>query len=90
MNQKTKEYIENIREEHESFRMINMGSSMKMCMVAEGTASVYPKLGTTMEWDTAAGHAILKASGKNIFLTDLKTEIRYNKENLQNPHFIAL
>ncbi len=87
MNQKTKEYI---REEHESFRMINMGSSMKMCMVAEGTASVYPKLGTTMEWDTAAGHAILKASGKNIFLTDLKTEIRYNKENLQNPHFIAL
>lgn len=90
MNQKTKEYIENIREEHESFRLINMGSSMKMCMVAEGTASVYPKLGTTMEWDTAAGHAILKASGKNIFITDLKTEIRYNKENLQNPHFIAL
>lgn len=89
-NQKTKEYIENIRKEHESFRQINMGSSLKMCMVTEGTASVYPKLGTTMEWDTAAGHAILKASGKNIFLTDLKTEIRYNKENLQNPHFIAL
>ncbi|MDP2891193.1 MAG: 3'(2'),5'-bisphosphate nucleotidase CysQ, partial [Bacteroidota bacterium] len=90
MNQKTKEYIETIREEHESVRVINMGSSLKMCMVAEGTANIYPKLGTTMEWDTAAGHAILKASGKNIFLTDLKTEIRYNKENLQNPHFIAL
>jgi 3'(2'), 5'-bisphosphate nucleotidase len=90
MNQKTKEYLETIRKEHESFRLINMGSSMKMCMVAEGTASVYPKLGTTMEWDTAAAHAILKASGKNIFLTNLKTEIRYNKENLQNPHFIAL
>lgn len=90
MNQKTKEYIETIREEHESFRLINMGSSMKMCMVAEGTANIYPKLGTTMEWDTAAAHAILKASGKNIYLTDLKTEIRYNKENLQNPHFIAV
>lgn len=90
MNQKTKEYIETIREEHESFQLINMGSSLKMCMVAEGTANIYPKLGTTMEWDTAAAHAILKASRKNIFLTDLKTEIRYNKENLQNPHFIAL
>lgn len=90
MNQKTKEYIETIQEEHESFQLINMGSSLKMCMVAEGTANVYPKLGTTMEWDTAAAHAILKASGKNIFLTDLKTEIRYNKENLQNPHFIAV
>ncbi|MBW8332754.1 MAG: 3'(2'),5'-bisphosphate nucleotidase CysQ [Prolixibacteraceae bacterium] len=90
MNQKTKEYIETIREEHKSFQLINMGSSLKMCMVAEGTANIYPKLGTTMEWDTAAAHAILKASGKNIFLTDLKTEIRYNKENLQNPHFIAV
>jgi len=59
-------------------------------MIAEGTASMYPKLGPTMEWDTAAGHAIVKASGKNIFHTDQKTEIRYNKENLMNPHFIVL
>lgn len=90
MNVKTEDYIENLRKKHKSLRMINMGSSLKMCMVAEGTADIYPKLGTTMEWDTAAAHAILKASGKNIFMTDLKTEIRYNKENLQNPHFIAL
>jgi 3'(2'), 5'-bisphosphate nucleotidase len=59
-------------------------------MVAEGTAHIYPKLGKTMEWDTAAGHAILKAVGRNIFHPDLKTELTYNKEDLQNPHFIAL
>lgn len=90
MNAKTEDYIENLRKEHKFIRIISKGSSLKMCMVAEGSANIYPKLGTTMEWDTAAAHAILKASGKNIFLTDLKTEIRYNKENLQNPHFIAV
>ena len=90
MNHETEEYIKNLRKKHESIRLTNKGSSLKMCMIAEGTASIYPKLGTTMEWDTAAGHAILKAVGKNIFLPDLKTELTYNKENLQNPHFIAI
>jgi len=90
MNQETKEYIENIRQEHKSIRIINKGSSLKICMVAEGTADVYPKIGRTMEWDTAAGHAIVKAAGKNIFLPDLMTELTYNKEDLQNPHFIVL
>jgi len=90
MNHETEEYIKNLRKKHESIRLTNKGSSLKMCMIAEGTASIYPKLGITMEWDTAAGHAILKAAGKNIFLPDLKTELTYNKENLQNPHFIAI
>ena len=90
MNQETNVYIENLRKKHESLRIVNKGSSLKMCMVAEGTASIYPKLGTTMEWDTAAGHAILKASGLIFFQPNLKTELTYNKENLQNPHFIAL
>lgn len=89
MNQETKEYIENLRTEHESICLINKGSSLKICMVAEGTADVYPKIGRTMEWDTAAGHAIVKAAGKNIFLQDLKTELTYNKEDLQNPNFIV-
>lgn len=89
MNLVTEAYIENLRKEHPTINIMSKGSSLKMCMVAEGTASIYPKLGKTMEWDTAAGHAILKAVGKNIFLPDLKTELTYNKENLQNPHFIA-
>jgi 3'(2'), 5'-bisphosphate nucleotidase len=89
MNRETEEYIENLRKEHPTVKIINKGSSLKICMVAEGTAHVYPKLGRTMEWDTAAGHAILKASGKNVYLTDLKTELIYNKEDLKNPDFIA-
>lgn len=89
MNQGTEKYIENLRKENNSVRIVSKGSSLKICMVAEGSANVYPKLGKTMEWDTAAGHAILLASGKNIFYTDLITELTYNKENLQNPDFIA-
>jgi len=90
MNPETEEYIGNLRREHELFQLIRKGSSLKICMVAEGTADVYPKIGKTMEWDTAAGHAIAKAAGKNIFLPDLMTELTYNKEDLQNPHFIVL
>jgi 3'(2'), 5'-bisphosphate nucleotidase len=90
MNAETQKYIDRLASEQPSFEVVAKGSSLKMCMIAEGSASIYPKLGTTMEWDTAAGHAILKASGKNMYHRDLKTELTYNKENLQNPHFIAL
>ncbi|HCY42712.1 MAG TPA: 3'(2'),5'-bisphosphate nucleotidase [Prolixibacteraceae bacterium] len=90
LNAETLAFIEDLKRDHPELEIIRKGSSLKMCMVAEGTASIYPKLGTTMEWDTAAGHAILKASGKNIFNTDLMSELTYNKENLQNPHFIAV
>ena len=90
MNQETAAYIENFKDKHQSIRVINKGSSLKIAMVAEGTVDAYPKIGITMEWDTAAGHAIVKAAGKNIFHTDQKTEIQYNKENLMNPHFIVL
>jgi len=89
MNRATEAFIESLRAERPTIKIVNKGSSLKMCMVAEGSVDIYPKIGTTMEWDTAAGHAILKAAGKNIFLPDLKTELTYNKENLQNPHFIA-
>lgn len=89
MNRETEKYIENLRHKHERINLLCKGSSLKICMVAEGAAHVYPKIGKTMEWDTAAGHAIAKAVGKNIFRTDLKTELTYNKENLQNPNFIV-
>lgn len=90
MNLETEEFVENLRHENGSTLLVRKGSSLKICMVAEGSATIYPKLGKTMEWDTAAGHAILKAAGKNIYHPDLKTELTYNKENLQNPNFIAL
>jgi len=90
LNQETEVYLEELRKKHGLISLINKGSSLKICMIAEGSANIYPKLGRTMEWDTAAGHAIVKASGKNIFLLDMKTELTYNKENLQNPHFVVL
>ena len=90
MNAETEYYIQTLREKHNSVKVIRIGSSLKICRVAEGTAAIYPKLGLTMEWDTAAGHAIVKAAGKNIFMTDLKTELTYNKEDLHNPHFIVI
>ena len=90
MNLETEAYIDELRKKHRSLEIIRMGSSLKICMVAEGTADAYPKIGKTMEWDTAAGHAIAKAAGKNIFLQDLMTELIYNKADLQNPHFIVL
>jgi len=90
MNPETEAFIEELRKKHGSIEIIRMGSSLKICKIAEGNADVYPKIGKTMEWDTAAGHAIAKAAGKNIFLPDLATELTYNKEDLQNPHFIVL
>tara|TARA_B100000959_G_scaffold280688_1_gene342997 strand:- start:1006 stop:1806 length:801 start_codon:yes stop_codon:yes gene_type:complete len=69
--------------------IVNMGSSLKICLVADGSAHVYPRLGPTMEWDSGAGHAVLKFAGG--FLTDTSTgkEMIYNKENLRNPDFIC-
>jgi len=58
-------------------------------MVATGEADIYPRLGPTMEWDTAAAHAVVKASGKNVYRTDTGDELQYNKENLLNPYFVV-
>ena len=81
--------IENLKNLYGSVDIINVGSSIKQCWVAEGRAHEYPRFGTTMEWDTAAGQCILEQSGNK--LTDLETGLpmRYNKENLQNNFFIA-
>lgn len=90
LNAETLAFIENLKIDHPELEIIRKGSSLKLCQLAEGVVDIYPRFGPCMEWDTAAGHAILKAVGKNIFLPDLKTELTYNKENLQNPHFIAI
>lgn len=69
--------------------LINMGSSLKICLVAQGSADVYPRLGPTSEWDTAAAHCILKEAGGNIF-DQAGHELRYNtKQSLLNPSFFA-
>lgn len=89
MNAETQNYIDRLKTEHENLRLTAVGSALKLALIAEGSINIYPKIGKTMEWDTASGHAILKAAGKNIYLHDLKTELVYNKENLANPDFVA-
>jgi 3'(2'), 5'-bisphosphate nucleotidase len=67
---------------------ISMGSSLKFCLVAEGSAHFYPRLGPTMEWDTAAAHAVVDAAGGKV--CDLSgTALRYNKADLHNPEFFV-
>jgi 3'(2'), 5'-bisphosphate nucleotidase len=89
MNQETANYIDQLAMGSAEIEIQQKGSSLKICMVAEGTAVVYPKFGKTMEWDTAAGHAIIKAVGKNIICPETNTELTYNKQDLRNPNFIA-
>ncbi len=68
---------------------VSKGSSLKFLIIAEGNADVYPRLAPTMEWDTAAAQIILEEAGGRVFRADDQTPLRYNKENLLNPHFIA-
>ena len=64
------------------------GSSIKFCLIANGVGNTYPRPGTTMEWDTAAGHAILNAAGGSVKTLNHKV-LRYGKEKFKNPSFIA-
>lgn len=69
-------------------RCISMGSSLKLCLVAEGKARFYPRLGPTMEWDTAAAHAVVIAAGGTV-CDSTGAELRYNKPDLHNPEFFV-
>jgi 3'(2'), 5'-bisphosphate nucleotidase len=69
-------------------KSVEVGSALKFCIVAEGQADLYPRLGPTMEWDTAAGHAVVDAAGGQV-LTPEGAPLHYNKENLLNPYFIV-
>lgn len=68
---------------------ISKGSSLKLCMVAEGVADIYPRLAPTMEWDTAAADAIVRESGNMTYQYENNKPMIYNKENLLNPWFIV-
>ncbi|GAB6909970.1 3'(2'),5'-bisphosphate nucleotidase CysQ [Desulfosarcina cetonica] len=84
-----KAYVDAIREEHPGALFIPAGSSLKICRVAEGFADIYPRLGPTMEWDTAAGQAIATASGAKVVRHDDGSPLTYNKPELLNPWFIV-
>ena len=69
--------------------MTSAGSSLKFCLVATGEADLYPRLGRTMEWDTAAGQAVLHGAGGQVVRFDDHTPLRYGKDGFANPFFIA-
>ena len=90
LNEETKKYIESVKRNHNNVEIISKGSSLKLCMVAEGLADVYPRFAPTCEWDTAAGHAVASASGASVFQAlDEEKELEYNKEDILNPWFIV-
>ncbi len=89
MSPETEVFFETLRKEHGDFEVVSMGSSIKICLVAEGVADVYPRFAPTMEWDTAAGHAIVSSAGKHIIDHITGTEMKYNKENLLNNWFVV-
>lgn len=89
MNPETIAYIEKLKKEKGGIVTISRGSSLKLCMIAEGAADIYPRFGRTMEWDVAAGHAVIIYSGKNVRGAATQQPLLYNKEDLANPHFIA-
>jgi len=88
-NSETEAFVTTLDSGGKEMILVNKGSSLKLCMVASGEAEIYPRLGPTMEWDTAAAHAVVKASGKNVCRVDNGEELVYNKENLLNPYFVV-
>lgn len=90
MSAETEAFIEECKKKHGHIELISKGSSIKLCLVAEGKANVYPRIAPTMEWDTAAAHAVAKYSGCEVLDFNTRKELKYNKENLLNPHFIVI
>ncbi len=89
MNDDTQNFIEMMEQHFGKADLISRGSSLKFCKLAEGKADIYPRFGRTMEWDTAAGHAIAVEAGCEITQTDMKSPLLYNKKDLANPNFIV-
>jgi 3'(2'), 5'-bisphosphate nucleotidase len=82
-------FVEQKRSEKGEIDFIAAGSSLKICLVAEGSADIYPRLGPTMEWDTAAGQAVAECAGARVYLHEDGGALRYNRENLLNPYFVV-
>ncbi|MBT8145545.1 MAG: 3'(2'),5'-bisphosphate nucleotidase CysQ [Gammaproteobacteria bacterium] len=82
--------LDRMRKQFSDLELVSMGSSLKICLVASGEADIYPRLGPTCEWDTAAAHAVLLAAGGSLVDPQF-SELRYNsKAELLNPHFTAI
>ncbi|QXP80037.1 MULTISPECIES: 3'(2'),5'-bisphosphate nucleotidase CysQ [Winogradskyella] len=89
MSAETEDYVNELRETHGAVNLISKGSSLKLCMVAEGSADCYPRFAPTMEWDTAAGQAICEHAGFEVMDWETKQPMLYNREALLNHWFLV-
>lgn len=97
LSPETQEYIDEAVKKYDKVRTVSSGSSIKICLVAEGTADAYPRFAPTMEWDTAAGDAVVRAAGMMCVQAgtydglpfEEGNPLKYNKEDLHNPWFLV-
>lgn len=103
-NSETQAFIDSLQRKFGACEVVSSGSSLKLCMVAEGSANIYPRLAPTMEWDTAAAHAIVTEAGKHVWQYNAEVEpenylaagqtllnpLVYNKPDLLNPYFVVV
>ncbi|WP_057940439.1 3'(2'),5'-bisphosphate nucleotidase CysQ [Algoriphagus resistens] len=85
LSKETQDFID----QYPEVEVVSMGSSLKLMLIAEGKAQIYPRFAPTMEWDTAAAHGVVLAMGGSVNLWPEKSQLLYNKENLLNPWFIC-
>jgi len=84
-----KQFVEEQKQTYPDLQFLAAGSSLKFCLVAEGRAHIYPRLGPTMEWDTAAGQAIVECAGAQVLRWNSTDPLTYNKASLLNPWFVV-
>ena len=83
------DYVAEMQNNFDSVEFVATGSSLKFCILADGKADVYPRLGPTMEWDTAAGHIVAQEAGAEVLVFDTQLPLTYNREHPLNPYFIV-
>lgn len=84
------EFVEKVKQQYRKVDFVPAGSALKLCLVAEGSADIYPRFGPTMEWDTAAGHCVVEQSGGKVVDMKKKAPLDYNKKDLHNPYFVCI
>lgn len=88
-NEETENFIARLEEKYGAAERVSIGSSLKLCLVAEGAADVYPRIAPTMEWDTAAADAVVRGTGGTVVNHADGTPLKYNKYDLTNPFFVV-
>ncbi len=89
LSKETENFINEIKLSKKNIKIVSIGSSLKLCLVAEGKADCYPRHAPTMEWDTAAGHAICNHAGFSVIDLTTNKPLKYNKKNLLNNWFLV-